>query len=208
MDKSLKNIVQDMIDKGYTEEEIAVEIKRKTKTPLELKDKITKVIVFFITGFFAFFVLSLITLGLIELGLFKKKEIIVGILIFISVILGYRFSVRRNYNNTFKKFIEGKYLVYLLELIFPTILTVLFYILVETKRMSVDRDMVAGFVSFLFFFILILEWIRRKKDKTERAYYFKYLYIGLMLLVFVLGVWYANELVNDYQAPKRTKFAW
>lgn len=129
----------------------------------------------------------------------------IGAIIIIPIVLYFIYKKRKLIIEKLNKFTNSSVSTYILELVFPIILTSLFYLLLETKRMSVDRDTIAGLVSFLFFFILVLEWIRRKKDKTERAYYFKYLYIGLMLLVFVLGVWYANELVVDYQAPKRTK---
>ena len=101
----------------------------------------------------------------------------------ISLILLFIYKKQKPILKGVNMFINSKSSTYTLELIFPIILTSLFYMLVETKRMSVDRDTISGLVSFLFFFILVLEWIRRKKDKTERVYYFKYLYIGLMILI-------------------------
>lgn len=91
------------------------------------------------------------------------------------------------------KLINSKFSTYILELVLPVIFTLLFYIQMEAKDIY-EKDVVAGSFSFLFFFVVVLEWIRRKKDKSDRPYYFRFLYIGLMLIIFVLGIGYANQL--------------
>ena len=149
MDNNLKHTVQEMIDKGYTENEIAIAI-NKHQNQQEL---------------------------IIDKKRIKKKKI-------------YKKDI-------ISKILNSNIFFYALELVFPFILTTLFYAFVDNKEIY-DGDLIAGLVSFVFFFVLILEWIRRKKDKTNRALYYKYIYIGLMLIVFILGVWFVNEFNERY----------
>lgn len=214
MSYNLKNIVQEMIDKGYSENEIAIEIKKyqnqrksvieenkTTPKKSDKKDIVSKILAFIVVGVSVWHLIMLICVGISELinKPLDDHNIVITMLIvaLISIYPSCKAYSYTSYENTLKKIVNSKLSTYVLELVFPIILTSLFYLLIESKDIS-EGDAIAGLVSFLFFFILVLEWIRRKKDKTERAYYFKYLYIGLMLLVFVLGVWYANELVIDY----------
>lgn len=149
MSKNLKHLVQQMIDDGSTEEEIALEIKKHSANYLTKKD---------------------------NLALSKNK--------------------------TFEKILKSKSFSYLIELILPIILSVLFNSYFEIKHynsdIDIDNDELITFsFSFLFFLALILEWLRRKRDKENRPKYFKYLYIPIMLLTFIFGIWYINELIHN-----------
>jgi uncharacterized membrane-anchored protein len=156
MGNNLKIIVQEMIESGYTEQEIAIEIKKyQTQTQL-VKERFLK-------------------------SKTRSNE-----------------EAPRpiDKNKLLQKIADSKILIFILELVLPIILTSLFYLLVDSKDLygyDVEDEYIITLVSFLFFFILFIEWLRRKKDTTNRPTYFKYVYIIVMFFVFIFSVWYINQ---------------
>ena len=102
--------------------------------------------------------------------------------------------------NFLKRLINSKYIVYVLEFIPPVVLSILFSEFLVNKYDSSkhyfidDSYIIRNSFVFLFFFILLLEWFRRHKVKDARPSYEKYFYLAVMLLIFVLGVFYVNQL--------------
>ena len=201
MNKDLERQVQKMIDEGQLEEDIAIEIKKSTVIPKSIKktnsikDIVSKLLIFIVVSFLIWLIMMLIPSGIAEIVDINYYEIInIGAIINIpiSLYMGYRVSKIANYKNTIKKLIDSPLLPYVLELVLPTILTSLFYILIDSRDFY-EGETIIGFIGFLFFFIVVMEWVRRAKDKKTRTTNFKFLYVGLMLLVFILGVWYINQ---------------
>jgi len=91
------------------------------------------------------------------------------------------------------KILNSKYLPYLGELVLPTILSTLFVLLVDAKGVDYDDEIEFTFCSLLFFIVLV-EWFRRRKYKNHSPYLVRYLYVPIMVLVFILGIWYINVM--------------
>lgn len=99
-----------------------------------------------------------------------------------------------------KNLVKGKRLYFVFELITPLILSILFSEFLKPKYDASkyydieDSYTIQNSFIFLFFFILFLEWFRRFKIKSVRPVYEKFIYLAVMLFVFILGVWYVNQL--------------
>ena len=109
-----------------------------------------------------------------------------------------------------KKTLNSKTLTYLIELVLPTILSVLTYFLVDAKANNIsmivpnstrhrvrnyylDEEGIIGAFIILYFFIVIIEWFRRYKLKENNNNAFtNYIYIGVLLFIFLLSVFYIN----------------
>lgn len=91
-----------------------------------------------------------------------------------------------------KKILHSKYLPYIGELFLPTILSFLFVLFLDSQGVY-NSEEISFAVCSLFFFITIAEWYRRFKNNTNKGV-FKYAYIVLMVIVFILGIWYVGEL--------------
>jgi hypothetical protein len=126
--------------------------------------------------------------------LIVKLSVVLTILVLLFVIYKGRKAILKGVNKLIQpnKIINSGLTPYLLELVFPIVLTSLFYSLIDSKDIS-EKDSIFGLIGFLFFFVLVLEWFRRKKDRITKVVYFKYLYVVVMLFIFILGVWYINQ---------------
>lgn len=99
-------------------------------------------------------------------------------------------------------------LSYVLELMIPIFFTLLFSLFIKSKdyikhQSSIRTessikyaDELFWIFSLSFFLITIAEWVRRHKTNKSEYFILKYLYIGLMLLVFILGLWFVKEFQN------------
>jgi|SRR5690554_4495848 len=97
------------------------------------------------------------------------------------------------------KILNSKYLPYLGELILPTILSYLFAFFVYSSEFdSYDYygDEIIFAFSSLLFFIVLVEWFRRRKYKNDSLYLIRYLYVPILVVAFVLGIWYVNMLAE------------
>lgn len=94
------------------------------------------------------------------------------------------------------KILNSKYLPYLGELVLPTILSALFVLFVESKDYDYDDDLLTLIFCSLLFFIVFAEWFRRSKYKNDTPYLIRYLYIPILVVAFVFGIWYVNMLVE------------
>jgi undecaprenyl pyrophosphate phosphatase UppP len=100
------------------------------------------------------------------------------------------------------KIINSKALTYLLELVLPTILSILLTVYMDNKydnsRLDIsDTDLITIPFIILFYFIVVIEWYRRFKTKDSKYTFEKYLYIGVVLFVFMLGIWYINSMFSE-----------
>lgn len=153
MNKELESRVQEMIANGYSENEIASYINKKTKPP-------------------------------------KKRKTI---------------SIR------------FKFWTYIIDLIPPTVFFYLIYVLLESKydimyKLDIEYHYEALLFAFalIFYSITILEWLRRKKEVGNKPFYFRFLYILVLLIFFVVGAFYvdkfkSNELKVISKNPRSTK---
>ncbi|WP_282073200.1 hypothetical protein [Polaribacter atrinae] len=163
------------------------------------KDLVSRILAFLTIGITVFFILSLIVAGGREItNNIPKNYIILAIIlsVFLALYIGYKASRFVNYENSLKKVVNSQLLPYALELILPVIFTSLFYILVDSKDLydyDVEAEYIITLVGTLFFFTLFIEWLRRKKDKTDRPIFFQYLYIIVMFFAFIFSVWYLNQ---------------
>lgn len=99
--------------------------------------------------------------------------------------------------NLLKKILNSNILIFILELILPTILSVLFVTFVENRDVD-DNDMINILFCLIFFLILLVEWLRRFKTNIHHTTLFKnYYYIGIMFIVFVLGMLYVNSIAYN-----------
>ncbi|WP_430467980.1 hypothetical protein [Winogradskyella ouciana] len=97
------------------------------------------------------------------------------------------------------KILNSKYLPYLGELILPTILSSLFAFFVysvEIDSYDYYGDEIIFAFSSLLFFIVLVEWFRRRKYKNESPYLIRYLYVPILVIAFLLGIWYVNMLAQ------------
>lgn len=101
-------------------------------------------------------------------------------------------------------------LSYVLELMIPVFFTLLFSLFmkskdyikhsgfgdIKTESYVKYADELLWIFSLSFFLITVAEWIRRHKTNKPEHFILKYLYIGLILLVFILGIWFVKEFQN------------
>ena len=100
------------------------------------------------------------------------------------------------------KIINSKRLIYLLELVLPTILLILFTVYVDNKKYNSkfdldysDTDLITISFGILFYFIVVLEWYRRFKTKDNTIK--KYFYITVIFIVFIFGIWFVNSMFSE-----------
>ena len=131
-------------------------------------------------------------------NLITGAGVILGFLVFAVVIYMKRKQIVEFIKNlfSFNRLINSTIFLNLLELVLPSIFTVLFVILMDRKEFDGQKELIRFLFIFLMFFVVLLEWLRRIKDKTERPYYFKFLYIAALLLVFIFGILYINLFPN------------
>lgn len=96
---------------------------------------------------------------------------------------------------------------YVFDLIPPILFTILIYQNLYSKvykvyeNYSLDLDINEGTITTVFFIIFIsivfIEWYRRSKHShINEPFYYKFLYIAFILLFFIIGIWYVNQLVE------------
>lgn len=153
---------------------------------------ITKVIAFLISAFLIWFVIMLILTGIVELTNLRLPIFIpLAVSVIISAYISYKLVQNIKYLNSCKKIIP-----YLGELVLPTILSSLFVLFVDTKDVGYDEEVLNFTFCSLLFFIVLVEWFRRSKYKNDNPYLIRYLYVPILVIAFVLGIWYVNMMAE------------
>lgn len=103
-------------------------------------------------------------------------------------------------------------LSYVLELMIPIFLSLLYFIFIDSTNYSKKTiflenrkryyyteyaDIIWLIFSLSFFLITIAEWRRRCKTQKTEHFLIKYIYILIMLLIFLLGIWFINILIQS-----------
>jgi undecaprenyl pyrophosphate phosphatase UppP len=82
--------------------------------------------------------------------------------------------------------------VIVLEVIFATILILVFGFYVSKKVEYPYKEIFIFVFTLMMLLILITEWMRRKVLKENRPKYEKYIYIPLMFLMLLFGIWFIS----------------
>lgn len=205
MSEKLKQKIESLIEDGYSKEDILFETKAQIFQTNEnlvfnrtKEDVLSKITIFFISGILIWFLLAFVTSGIIYLIDIGFDELITVILLslitLLSIYISYRLARKTTYENSIRNIINLGILPYLAELILPSILTYLLFLFSDEKD-SYNSEEVAVSFSIIFFVLVILEWLRRYRDKNTSSF-FKYLYVVIMIVVFAFGLWYAKELAS------------
>lgn len=154
-------------------------------------DIFVKILAFIVSGLLIWSVTMLILAGfngLFNLGMSIFLPLTISVIL--SAFISYKLIRNKKYLNSFEKILP-----YLGELVLPTILSSLFVLFVDTKGVDYDEEIEFTFCSLLFFIVLV-EWFRRRKYKNDSPYLVRYLYVPIMVLAFILGIWYINVMAD------------
>ena len=163
-----------------------------------------KIITFIITYGIVFLIIAIIIVGLFdffkwEIDNHNWTQLILSVLasIYPSIKLSSYIERKGFLSFTFSFFKKNKIFNHLTELILPILLTILLSEFITLKNVGSAFEITMSF-SVLFFLILFIEWYRRYRNKHIVLTYRKYIYVGVIFFVFILGIWYSSLLIDTY----------
>lgn len=205
MSKKTKQKINSLKDQGISKEEILIEREQQifhSSESLvfnrEKEDVLSKIAVFISSAILSWFLLVIITSVISDLIGFDSNElrlvVIFSFIALFSIFIGYKLARKTTYKNSIRNIINLGILSYLVELILPSILTYLLFLFLDEKDSYILEEVTISF-SIIFFLLVVLEWLRRYRDK-KASNFLKYVYVFIMLMVFVFGLWYVTEIVS------------
>ncbi len=205
MNEKLNPKIDTLVEGGCSKEEVLSETKKQIFQSNEnlvfnrkKEDVLSKIIVFVTSSIFVWFLLTFTIFVITDLIGIHLKQGLIGVIMFslivLSIYISYKLARKATYKNSIRNIINLGILPYLMELILPSILSYLFFLFSDQKDYEISVELTITF-SIIFFGLVILEWLRRYRDKNINNF-LKYLYVIIMLMVFVLGLWYVTELVS------------
>lgn len=84
----------------------------------------------------------------------------------------------------------------IIELGYPTFISIIFTLIVESAGNKGNTDALLYSFNGLFYLILFSEWIRRKQDVGSKIKYEKYIWLILIIVFFILGIYCLSILPN------------
>lgn len=158
-----------------------------------------KIILFIISSF----LLSLILIGLSYFVFYElidrvlwntNTEVFVVICIMLSIYPSYLIS-KKDAKKFLDVLLNSTLFLGLVELIVPTFFSLLFKAYVESIELYQMPYLIVQFVC-MFYFVLLFEWLRRYREEAINSKYIRYVYLIIMAIVFIMGIWYAEMAQN------------
>lgn len=91
-----------------------------------------------------------------------------------------------------------------IELCYPTFVAIIFSLIVNSAKKE-DVDLLNVSFIALFYLILFSEWIRRTQENVKFLKYERYIWLLLILVTFLLGIFCLN-LLPDYKETQFIKY--